>query len=421
MTHKPGYKLIDVEPERRLEFQDVDQWAFAATHNAQVMEQVNTVVPWERARAVQCTTGPDKGALVAVHSSYEHELTVPGATLAASGLTWVGVHPGHRRKGLLRMMILDHFKRSIACGEAVSGLFAAETAIYQRFGYGMACWGHQVTTGRGGGLRALPGSDALRIRLEDASFVAHNDAVRTVISRAGRPGTPTAFQDAMLAGVFLDPEQWREGKERKRIAIVEDDQGPAAFAIFQRDGHWDNSIPQGTCSVRAYQAATAAAEHRLVSVVSDLDLTAKTVWPAVPLDSALVLLSEDPRGIRALAKDQLWLRVLDVKAALEARHYSADASTTILVTDALVPQNAGLWRIVIAEGTASVDKLDEHGSHHTPDLTINIQQLSAAYLGAHSVAALVAAGLAAEHRPGKALELSRAFAWHVEPQTPWIF
>lgn len=417
MSEKPRYQLADVPSDRHFEFLEIDQWAFAATYKGDVSTQVATMVPWNRARAVTSTDGPDAGAIVAVHGSYEHELTVPGGTVKASGLTWVGVHPAHRRRGLLRMMIADHFERSIARGEAVSGLFAAEPAIYQRFGYGMACWGNLVTLGRGGGLRPVDGADDLRIRLEDSSIETHLSDVRHVVARANRPGTPTRFQQEMIAGAFLDPEQWREGKERQRIAIVEDADGPAAFALFQRQSQWENSIPQGTCAVRAYQAATAAAEHRLVSVVSDLDLMGKTTWPAVPLDSALVALSEDPRGIRPQAKDQLWLRILDVKAALEARSYSADLTLTLRVTDDLVPANAGTWRLEVRGASARC----EVAQGATPDLTIDVQQLSAAYLGAQSIAALAAAGLVKEHTQGAAIDAAKAFWWHQAPHSPWIF
>lgn len=77
--------------------------------------------------------------LVAMHSSFaQPRFEVPGATLPASGLTWVGVHPGHRRRGILRAMIEGHFRRSVERGEAISTLFSAEMPIYGRFGYGAA-------------------------------------------------------------------------------------------------------------------------------------------------------------------------------------------------------------------------------------------------------------------------------------------
>ena len=94
------------------------------------------------------------GAMPSLHASYPFStFPVPGARTPVSGLTWVSVHPGHRRRGLLRTMIDDHFRRSLARGEAVSALFAAEPGIYGRFGYGLAAQDLRLKIPRGAGLR----------------------------------------------------------------------------------------------------------------------------------------------------------------------------------------------------------------------------------------------------------------------------
>src|SRR5690606_23891261 len=121
-------------------------------------------LPWDRTRAIE-VADPSRGTvgtLAAVHSSFQFRTRVPGGRdVPTAGLTWVGVHPGHRRRGLLRSMISDHFARSLARGEAISTLFAAETEIYQRFGYGLAAAEARATLSRGAKLRPVDGSDRL--------------------------------------------------------------------------------------------------------------------------------------------------------------------------------------------------------------------------------------------------------------------
>src|SRR5690606_21704075 len=87
-------------------------------------------------------------------------LTVPGplgdlTRIPVSGLTWVAVHPGHRRWGLLTRMLRDPLHGVHETGAAaVAGLHASETGISGRFGYGTASMDIQLNLGRGADLRA---------------------------------------------------------------------------------------------------------------------------------------------------------------------------------------------------------------------------------------------------------------------------
>ena len=129
-----GYRHVDVPESRTTEFLEVDRLAFAFDSNAETDALVPITFEWDRAQAVE----DQDGRLVSVHASYAHAMPVPGATIACSGLTWVGTRPDQRRRGLLRAAIDSHFARSLARDEPISALFAAEHSIYGRFGYGSA-------------------------------------------------------------------------------------------------------------------------------------------------------------------------------------------------------------------------------------------------------------------------------------------
>lgn len=420
MTLPQGYALADVPVERREEFAAVDGWAFASTMKASVRKQVEETLEWDRSRAVTTTTpdGGTHGEFVAVHSSFEYTMRVPGGTVPTSGLTWVGVHPGHRRRGLLTAMIADHFARSRARGEAVSTLIAAETAIYQRFEYGLACPVFDLTLPRGVRLHDVDGSRDLRIRLEDADLERHGEDVRAVLARDTRPGTMVAPSAGLLANQFLDPEEWREGRERQRIAIVEDADGPAAFALFARKLPWDSPTPDGKGSTSKWAAATAVAEHRLFSVLSDLDLMASFRVIAASLDDPLLHLAKDIRALQPKLGDQLWARILDVPAALQARTYAADVTAIVEVGDPVIAENSHPWHVSIADGVATVTRAERDAA---VDIRMPMRYLSAAYLGGTDLLGLARAGLVTEIKPGVAAALAAAFRSDLAPRSTFYF
>lgn len=421
MTLPMGYRHIDVTGERCADFLAVDAWAFALPDAEISAANIAETIEWPRSRGIERDVSqdqeqdePGERELAAVHSSYAYDMRVPGGTVPTSGLTWVGVHPSHRRRGLLTSMIEDHFARSRERGEIISTLFAAETTIYQRFGYGLACPVYHLTLPRGAQLRDVAGSDDLRLRLEDANLAAHAPVVRAVLARDKRPGAMATPSDALLANLFFDPESTRDGHERTRIAIVEDGDGPAAFALFQRKLSYGASGPAGTGeSTHGWAAATAAAERRMWSVLADLDLMTSMMVTSVALDSPLVHLLKDVRSVVATMRDQVWLRILDVPAALSARTYLKDVALTIAVEDPLLAENSYPWRFTVANGVATVERAERDTA---VDVRLSIQELSAAYLGGTAIDALAAAGLVEEVRPGAVADLSDAFHSRLAPR-----
>lgn len=415
-----GYQRIDVPVSRNREFAAITEWAFAMTYHEGLAHLAEERLDWDRCRGVEVTDsdGETTGGLAAIHGSYGYTLRVPGGTVPASGLTWVAVHPSHRRRGLLTSMIADHFARSRGRGEAVSTLEAAETAIYQRFGYGMAAPTYSAQLPRGVALRDVEGAADLRVTIEDADFARHMPIIEQVTARDNRPGAVVRFPAPMLAAHFHDPEQWREGRERKRFIIVHNDQGPAAFALFQRKLTFEDSQANGQGETDTWAATTAASAHRLWSVLGDLDLMKSFRVAGIALDDPLVTLASDVRGLGLRFRDQLWLRILDVPAALEARTYSADVDVTIDVDDSLIAENSHLWNLRVEGGKARVTRAERDA---TADVRIGIQELSAAYLGGISLDSLAAAGLVSEVHPGAVSALSQAMRSRQSPRSTFMF
>ncbi len=412
MTHLPaGYRAVDLDPSRHADVVGLDTWAFPSSVDDDVLLGLPSPLTWERARGVQT----DDGELVAVHASYPFSrFPVPGARVPVAGLTWVGVHPAHRRRGLLRAMIHDHVARSLARGEAVSALYAAEPAIYGRFGYGVAAYDVRLTVPRTAALRPVPGADQVRVRLERVEE-RHDQIVQALHEAVDRPGWATRETPELRAAYLDDPPAFRNGAEALRIAVAERDGRPVGYAFFRRKSDWGAAGPRGTVRVRDLVAEDPAVARALWGVLLDLDLMATTeAW--VTQDDALLHLLVDLRATEPRLTDNVWVRLLDVPAALAARRYSTDVDVVLEVRDDLVPANSGRWRLEGGADGAVVTPVDR-----SPDLVLDVRELGAAYLGGPSLASLAAAGLVTAQRPAALARAATAFGWPVPPGCSWVF
>lgn len=433
------YTLVDLPESRRDELLEIDRWAFPTSVSEDDAKKLPLPLTWDRTRGVVVETPdptavpidgavPVRQTLVAIHSSYPFShFPVPGAEIPVSGLTWVGVHPQHRRRGILSAMIDQHFADCVARGETVSALTAAEAGIYGRFGYGPAAHDLRLTVPRGATLRPVAGSEDLTVRIETLDPAVHGETVHDLHLRAGRqptaaaginrPGWATRETDALKTVFLDDPAAYRNGREALRIVIVEADGEPRGYTTFRRKVDWGHTGPRGTVSAGEVVALDPAASHRLWSTILDLDLTHEIEPFMIPVDDPITSLLVDPRAAAPRLADNVWVRLVDVPGALAARTYTTDLDVVLHVTDDRLPANQGSWRLTAtAFGEATVTKTDD-----VPDLSLSVAELGAAYLGGTSLAALATAGRVEEHTDGALLRTASAFGWPVAPVCSWVF
>lgn len=345
-------------------------------------------------------------------------------TVPMAGLSWVAVHPGYRRRGVLTTMIRDHLHRLHDEGrEPLSGLHASESAIYGRFGYGLATVGYQLSLGRDVGLRPLAGADAeaaerLRVRFETADPDRHGDLVHDLYHRAcrRRPGMVGRTRELTLADLRDTPREL-ERNEPLRLLVAERDGVPTGYALLRRSMRWEDFAPDGTVEVRELAAVDRPTEHRLWQAVTQFDLTSRTRAGRIATDDALLAWLVDARAAKPVRTDELWLRVVDVDRALSARGYAGAVDVVLQVRDALCPWNDGRWRLrADAAGGAECVRTDDE-----PHLALDVRELGSVLAGGTTVAALTDAGLVSELQPGAARALSRALRCDVEPATTYGF
>lgn len=420
-TVPAGYRLTEITEDRLPEFRAIAAMAFAEPAPDRATEAaVPFTVPADRAVGLET----DGGELVAVHGSYRFRLPVPGGEVPCAGLTWVGVRPDHRRRRLLSTMMRTHVDRSVARGETVSALFAAEPGIYGRFGYGSASDTVRLTMPRGAALRDVPGSAELSVRFGTLDPERHEALVDRVQAAAGqgRPGWILRGSDALRRSAVADPPGWRRGGEPARLVTVHDAAGePRAYAILRRGQTWNDGGPEYPVNLRS-SAAVDAAAHRLWSFLLDLDLTATVTTGMLASDDVLLSLLVDVRKPVPKLSDNLWVRLLDVPAALAARRYAAPVDVVLGVRDTLLPANAGTWRLVTTEvGPDGSYPAEVQPTTDTADLVLDVRELGAAYLGGRSLTALAQAGLVTAATPAALQRASTAFGSALAPVCPWVF
>ena len=370
----------------------------------------------ERSLVVQ-----DGDDVVAHAGAFTRDLTVPGVLVPAGHVTMVCVAPTHRRQRLLTRMMHRQLSEIRDAGrEPIAVLWASEGRIYPRFGYGLATerlgmeidsreaavrldWQRDI--GAPGRIRA-GAPDALRKELATVY-----DRLRP--DRPGWSSRDEHWWDYALA----DTEPGRRGAGARRAAIHYGPDGPTGYALWRAKAGWEASGPCAEVLVNEVAAEDPAAYGALWRLLLGIDLVRQVRYRFAATDEPLLHLVPEVDRLAARLGDGLWLRVVDVAAALRARRYAAPVDTVIEVEDPLLPENSGRWRLVAGGG----DAVECEPTTAPADLSCGIADLGAVYLGGPSLTALAAAGRVRELRPGALAAASLAFGWHRAPVSPEVF
>lgn len=350
--------------------------------------------------------------IIGTTGAFSFRMTVPGGEVGAAGVTVVSVLPSHRRRGALTKMMrhqLDDVRRR---NEPVAILWASEGGIYQRFGYGMA----SIVA-------------AIDIERDRAGFIQQSDPVgrtRLVSTeeallllpgiydhvRAVTPGMYKRSEEWWDAHTLADPEHHREGAGPLCRAVWEEDGSPGGYVLYRVRSEWgDDGVPSGHVFVEELIATSPVATREMWRFVSGIDLVARIKGWNQPVDDPVFRMLEEPRRLRPMLHDNLWLRIVDVRSALEARAYSANGSIVFELDDSFCPWNEGRYKLEAKDGEGRLDDASEH-----PELTLSAADLGACYLGGTGFTQLVRAGRVVEHIPGAA---QRADTLFKSERAPW--
>ncbi|MFF0868238.1 GNAT family N-acetyltransferase [Nonomuraea sp. NPDC003560] len=361
----------------------------------------------------------DGTTMAGVTSVFSLTMTVPGGRqIPVGGVTAVSVLPSHRRRGVLSALMRRQLSDIRDRGESVAALYASESLIYGRFGYGRAAseLSYKIDKHRSAFVRDAPTDPALRLRVvspTEARADFEKVFAAVVTRRPGRYERTRHVWDAFLA----DEEHDRGGWGSLRAVLAEDDQEVRGYALFRTKSAWDaNGVPSGELRVFELEATDPAAYALLWRDMLDRDLITRLEAEARPVDDALIALLADSRQLRATWSDELWVRLVDVDRALTARAYAAPVDLVIEIEDDVCPWNAGRRRLTADTTGAECKPVDDE-----PHLTVPVSALGSAYLGDGLLGAQLGAGLLREHTPGAVRALAAAMAWSPKPLAGLVF
>ncbi|HET9875103.1 MAG TPA: enhanced intracellular survival protein Eis [Mycobacterium sp.] len=332
------------------------------------------------------------------------QLTVPGGTvLPAAGVSLVVVAPTHRRRGILRAMYQELHRRIADSGYPVAGLTASQGGIYGRFGYGPATIEDELTIDRRFARFHADAPDPGGVRL--VRPVEHRDELAAIYRRwrqrtPGGLARPLPLWDDLLA----DRHHTRRG-------------GTEWFGLLHPDGyvlyrvHGDPKVVR----IGEFRAASADAHVALWRALLGLDLMTTVIVGTHPDDPLPYLLTDARLARTSGRKDDLWLRIMDVPAALQARGYQAELRTVLQVYDGF-RSDGGRFALEIRDGHARCVQTDAPA-----DIEMDLDVLGSLYLGAHRASALANAHRLRCKDSELVQRLDAAFATDVPAQLGFFF
>jgi predicted acetyltransferase len=355
----------------------------------------------------------DGGEFIGTTLALTRNLSVPGAVVPAAHVTGVGVRATHRRRGVLSQLMGRQLRE---VPEAIAVLWASEPAIYGRFGYGAAAWGtaYEVDLHR-------VGPPIGPIRPGELGELTADDALKELPPILGllqqvRPGVSDRSELRWQKHLEDKPDD-RGGRTALRIVVHRDETGSVdGYALWRGKMVWNPTGPAYEVHVEELVAPEPTAYRVLWQHLLTMDLSATLGYGYAAVDEPLLQLVRTPTALDRRVSESLWIRITDVRRALQQRRYTVPIDVVLDVTDDLIESNAGRFRLTASASSVSCERTEDPA-----DLTLSITELGATYLGGRPLAEFATTGRVTEHTPGTLNLATAAFRWPLAPVSVEVF
>jgi predicted acetyltransferase len=343
---------------------------------------------------------------IGIASSFATEICVPGGqAVSAAAVDGIGVRADWTRRGVLTAMMAEQLPDFVARGHVIACLHASETTIYGRFGYGAAVYAKAVRLLKPQAKYrpGMPVSGRVRfLGLDDAVTMIPKLYERIGLHRPGMITRPATWWPDRHESRVRDPNGIR-------VAVhtgPDGDDGYVSFGV-QPMQSFDDPEKGAALAIRDMHAATPEATAELWRFLLGIDLVSEIRGRGLPSDETLDEMLVDSRACRTVGlDDDLWVRLVDVEAALDARTYP-DAEPVVLdVNDSRLPGNTGHY--AVAPGGAK-------RTDATADVRLDVETLAMMYLGEWKATTLARAGRIDVVEPSAAAKLDELFRTPVKP------
>ena len=400
------YRPISIEEVET--FQHTMGVPFGFDPSRQMVDGFTQIFEVERLRAAF-----DGDQMVATFGTFSFQMNVPGGKLRTGGTTIVTVLPTHRRQGILRTLLTENLKEMHQNGESLAALWASESSIYGRFGYGPASECLIISLEKPYARLEKPADIRGSLRLVDEEEALSRFPF-VYEQAATRPGMMDRSEKWWRYHVFRDLEERREGATKHRRVLYLGNDQSVGYAIYRT--RTNREVGSGEVRIVELVSVDSAAEKALWQYFFGIDLIKTIHYWNQPVDSPLHWWLEEPRRLQRKVNDQLWVRVLDVETALTGRQYSCAGAITFRFVDPLCPWNEGCYRLQSdKDGHAQCQR-----TNASPELEFTSNALGTVYLGGIRIRDLTQAGLI-QGTPSTVQAADAMFSWDPKPWCPEIF
>jgi len=384
----------------------------------QSVDAQRTGLAFERAIGVWDDASPEPLVPVATVASWPSRLTLPGETSVTGwAISDVTVAPTHRRKGVARALLEGELRTAHEQGIPLAMLTVSEATIYGRYGFAPAAmaatW--RIDTRRATWTGPTPGGQVRFLSLEQLGEQRRELTERARLRVPGEIEHWDFLWQRKLGAV--DDGNKDQGKDLHAVRYDDEDGVTQGFALY-RFAEQESGFAAHVLELQYLLAVTDDAYAALWRYLLEMDLVREVTAPLRSVDEPVAWQVSDQRAARKSDEgDHLWVRILDVAAALEARRYRAPGRIALRVSDALGFAAGDVLVDIAEDGTAKVSALDGEVPDGYAELALSAADLGALYLGGVSAGTLVRAGRVTELRPGSADALDGSFR---SPITPWL-
>ncbi len=333
--------------------------------------------------------------------------------MVADALTAVTVNATHRRRGLLNQMLSASLREARERGEPLSMLIAAEWPIYGRYGYAPATQSADYTLFTRTRRTCSARAPTARCARSTRAISATSRPLCSSAARSLRAGQVDRRDDWWLRRLALDGYAPSKQGKAPNYILHEGHDGPDGLLWWSSSRDFELTGELGAVQVGDLTAATPAAYRNLWAYLVGIDVISEVALPHRPVDEPIRWLLSDGRALRkTFAGDDLWVRLLDVPAALSARGYTVPGRVVLeVVDDDTGGYAAGRYLL-----DAGPDGAECRSTTESADLRISQRALASIYLGGFSLRQVFIGGGVEELTAGALL---RADAMFTTTLAPW--
>lgn len=392
-------------PDEAKQYSFISAYSFDSDRSEETLARDMKEWPLDR-----CLAAVDDGTIVAGLRVWDLTMHINGAPVRLGGVADVACLPEHRRKGYVGKLLAASLEKQRAEGHVISGLGTPFPALYRKYGWEYA-------------------QQALRFQ-----FVPKETRLlRQPATGAARRVGPDEWQalDAVYRRylperngcIERDEAWWREralkgwGGASTDIALWEEHGQPAGYLVYQTRMERSAGVPwpRSIIWVGDFVALTPDAFNGLLAFLLAHDRALRTDILAPP-DFPLAAAVKDPARLTVEASEPLMFRLVDFRAAVQARPAlppANDAAFSVRIIDQHAPWNDGVWRIEAAEGRVACEPASGGA-----DFECDVRDFAPIYAGYRTPRALALAGALTVRRPEALAAAERCFAATSPPFTP---